>query len=523
MSSKKKAYEVKKKKLSLLLNNNHMLYTYVDDVKCLYGITDEHKKDIMKKLSGLDQYKVNMVGLSKKIRQLIMTDKNAGSGDEKTVDLQNIDINDMFGQLNLSVITAQGILSIVNEKTSTKSGENSKNVETKNIYKEDEEFDLNEEEYINILNIPEDRHISMIGCNFGEIYPPNAFVKIKPRLLPRFTGDSVKDEIITQQIEYLTNIYPRPETFEYEEVSDKKKRGRKKKDRANKKTRRPQGSGKYMNSQMTIMVFIPFEDIDLTINADNYICNAMQRDYEHNHEHNHEQNTTKIQKQVNHQLIDGQERKQIEITNTKDADKNIGGVIYKVKIYRNGTISIPGIKKSDLSDAVPVINIVCNYLSYELCKNVKPLILKSVTRNYTTEIKYANIRINISEFEKCMMIEKALDNKKAHDDPTKMGIVYVGYNRERFFALFIKFERPDVLRDDKDTTIKVLESGKVNIDGANSDIDAKYLFALLLQMLDKYKDKIFYNTTTKKNNAESDDDSDDDDGNESIYDADEDE
>jgi len=146
-------------------------------------------------------------------------------------------------------------------------------------------------------------------------------------------GHKVSDVIAKQQTEKKSN------------------RGRKKKDKV-KKMRKYQGDGSSFNSQITIGIlgthvrrkpFIP----------DKHSINAK---------------------------IVGKDLESV----TKE---------YKIKVFRNGSITIPGVLTEDMSDIKQPLNEVCDYLSRLLIADVKPVTISSVMRNYKCRLLEGKIDI----------------------------------------------------------------------------------------------------------------------------------
>jgi hypothetical protein len=419
-TKERKAKTTVKKKVVSLLDRNDLLYDMVDGVKVLRGVDEKtHNR---------------LIYLIKRLKLKIDKSFEVNSEEEikSTIDEK---YKKIFSDLVLSTIMIEGKLSGVG---------------------------FNEETDIDMLHIPTNKHILMLGCNFGEIYNNNAYIVEHPKLLPNLTSDELKDEFNLKKMDYIKNIYPRPAVYFYEQVSLKKKRGRKKKEKTKKK-RKPQGSGKYMSSQITFLVVNTNDPVKIAQN---------------------------------------------EYTN------------YKIKIYRNGVLSVPGVKKSDMSDVIQSIKHVCEYWNEELVdEDVEILVLKSVMRNYTSFLIDKTMRINISLLEQFLNIEKELDFKRSSDSDDKISIISVQHTTERFSGLIIRFDRPDLLKSDKRSTIKILSSGKINIDGANSDLDAQYLYLILQDLMLKYLDRCLYDVTAQPNDVDfdSDDGDDESDSNESIY------
>ena len=71
-------------------------------------------------------------------------------------------------------------------------------------------------------------------------------------------------------------------------------------------------------------------------------------------------------------------------------------------------------------------------------------------------------------------------------------IAEIQNNCERYFGLILKFYRPVPWKLSKKTTIKILRSGKINIDGGNSVEEAYELYYWLENVFLKNYETIIY-------------------------------
>jgi hypothetical protein len=66
---------------------------------------------------------------------------------------------------------------------------------------------------------------------------------------------------------------------------------------------------------------------------------------------------------------------------------------YKIKVFRNGSITVPGVLTEDMSDIIQPLDEVCDYLSCMLISEIKPMKLFSVMRNYKCRLLKGKIDI----------------------------------------------------------------------------------------------------------------------------------
>ena len=199
--------------------------------------------------------------------------------------------------------------------------------------------------------------------------------------------------------------------------------------------------------------------------------------------------------------------------------------IYKIKLFRNGIFQVPGIRNPDMTDLIKPIRILHSYLIKHFNESVKIEYFISVMRNYTCRIINKNYLIKLKELEQIFINYKnkerhaikrktySLESKendsdakendsdaKENDTPlTNMEdgflIAEIQNNWERFFGLIIKFYRPNVWKKNKKTTVKILQSGKINIDGSNSELEALELYHWLENIFNIHYDEVIYDKT----------------------------
>jgi hypothetical protein len=216
--------------------------------------------------------------------------------------------------------------------------------------------------------------------------------------------------------------------------------------------------------------------------------------------------------------------------------------IYKIKLFRNGGFQVPGISKPDITDLIMPIKTLRTYLQEEFVDDdIEVQYFISVMRNYICRLFDSNLLIRLNELETLFKTQKDNDEnnplydlmdgvsenlKLLKNDKIKeyigkkynyIGIAEIQNNCERYFGLILKFYRPVSWKIDKRTTIKVLRSGKINIDGSNSIEEAHELYYWLEYIFNEYKNSILFNKMAPADNL-----SDYDIGSgESLYDEDE--
>lgn len=164
---------------------------------------------------------------------------------------------------------------------------------------------------------------------------------------------------------------------------------------------------------------------------------------------------------------------------------------YKIKLFRNGNFQVPGIKRPDMSDLILPMKILRDYLRIEFNNNnINIDYFISVMRNCKCRLINKDILIRINELE---YLFKDFKLKNKTSDSNNINIAEIQYNCERYFGLIIKFYRPIYNHPDKRTTIKILRSGKINLDGGNNTEEIEELYYWLEKFFIDNKTKILYN------------------------------
>lgn len=198
--------------------------------------------------------------------------------------------------------------------------------------------------------------------------------------------------------------------------------------------------------------------------------------------------------------------------------------IYKIKLFRNGGFQVPGVNKPDMSDLIAPILILRNYLREEFMdETIDVQYFISVMRNYICKIYDSNVLIRLNELETLLKNFKEADStididelcsefdttmleeiKKymGSENNNTIGIAEIQNNCERYFGLILKFHRPVPWKMNKRTTIKVLRSGKINIDGGNSIEEGLELYYWIESLFTKYKSNILYNKCDDDENSD---------------------
>ena len=190
--------------------------------------------------------------------------------------------------------------------------------------------------------------------------------------------------------------------------------------------------------------------------------------------------------------------------------------VYKIKLFRNGGFQVPGIQNPNMTDIILPLTILREYLRKEfLDDTIEIQYIISVMRNYICKISNPNILIRLNEIERIIKNLKENENyneiydyidtiaekynisnceciKEYIGKKNVIGLAELQNNCERYFGLILKFHRPVPWKLNKRTTIKILRSGKINIDGSNSIEESFELYYWLENLFNQYYSHILY-------------------------------
>ena len=161
--------------------------------------------------------------------------------------------------------------------------------------------------------------------------------------------------------------------------------------------------------------------------------------------------------------------------------KTIPGKIYKAKVFRNGSVQIPGIRMSDMSDGINAL------------MEIKKVVYKAINYTPTPEdLDNTNIRITMRNYrwkfvednDKILNIDTLLaellnvsngipmNSKQLNKLPGILDIHDIKYNPERFQGLVFRIRSSN---EKDNTSIKIFKSGKVNISTKENTDDVDFI------------------------------------------------
>jgi len=191
-----------------------------------------------------------------------------------------------------------------------------------------------------------------------------------------------------------------------------------------------------------------------------------------------------------------------------------GDAVFKIKLFRNGSVQIPGAKDSLLRDIIPPLKVLRDYMRRYMENNSIELTwLSTDMRNYICRLKDDTLRIfigrihelmrNIREYEIVPIEELQAQYEKFAEGPNPQGFMdatrqtnikinEIVFNQERRSGINFKFNRPIRHNENKQLTIKVLQSGKIDFDGANSEMEVMELYHWIVFLLKTHWQDLIY-------------------------------
>lgn len=323
--------------------------------------------------------------------------------------------------------------------------------------------------------------IIQINCDTGIIRIPNTSELSNEDFAVKFIKEFKEHnkEPLPSQIMSIGCNYGEFKTFEYIKLITpikKSNRGRKKKDK--KKTSRKRiGNGEYFNSQVTVTIKDPIKLDTIEYYASNVV--------------------------------------------TSEAFTLLKSCMYHVKIYTNGKFQVPFVRDEIIETVIPVVNDVVNLVSrHELVKIEKQSTceveyIKSIMKNYRFSIVDDSILIDLKLLKQYFMMLKqfyeeddvetngifmseedkmSIKNyfEKNRDVLLSKKITLVKFNCDNYTGLVVKMLTPIPLKPNKETTLSIFDSGKINIYGANSRQESEEVKTIVHLVMHGLESKCLY-------------------------------
>ncbi len=168
---------------------------------------------------------------------------------------------------------------------------------------------------------------------------------------------------------------------------------------------------------------------------------------------------------------------------------------YKPKVYRNGSFTIPGGKKEDLSDVIEPLKRVAEFFSTP--DKIVTLIEKHINmQNHKCNVILENTIFDMDHIEQLMYSEKNSSDALSKKYNLRLG--EITYALDKHAGITVKFYRPgqEISQDkkkrnkNKKKTLKISQKCKINIDGAIDKTEVINIWNWLNELL-----LIHYDTT----------------------------
>lgn len=205
---------------------------------------------------------------------------------------------------------------------------------------------------------------------------------------------------------------------------------------------------------------------------------------------------------------------QFEIKSIYKRDK-----VYKIKAFNKETFQVPGVLDPKFRDVIPALTELARFLENGLgCDKVEVVCIKPLMRNYICRINNPIYRINLAAFARFISTYQNSETSRnelinrlrqrssfRHNNTIKeieklipinhMGIVSIQFDLEKYAGIKIKFKRPmhNIIKQNdaiKYITIKIYQSGKINIDGGKEVAEIEELYMWLNSILMKNEEEL---------------------------------
>jgi len=186
----------------------------------------------------------------------------------------------------------------------------------------------------------------------------------------------------------------------------------------------------------------------------------------------------------------------------------INNSIITIKLFVNGRIQIPGVKNENFKDVMEPIEYFVNYINKY--KNIKIdnnkkcelMYITSVMENYKTSLKIMNpclqgMKVNL-DFEVLNTLFEAY--RTTIPFKYEMSVIIHSFEKPRFIIKFktpihgekkqiFDLYKPNYKKKEKETTLILFASGKININGGNNRNESTEIIQFvynIIKMHDKY-------------------------------------
>ncbi len=190
---------------------------------------------------------------------------------------------------------------------------------------------------------------------------------------------------------------------------------------------------------------------------------------------------------------------------------DINNKIFRIKLFVNGRIQIPGVKNEKFEDVQKIIAYFIRYINkfkeikVDKTKKCEFKYITSVMENYKTNIEILNpsllkSKVNL-DFE---ILKKLFDSyKDVLQCKYEISVINHSYESPRFIIKFktpipenkkaiFEIYKPNYKKKNKETTLILFASGKININGGNNRIESTEIIEYVYKIIKLHAREAYY-------------------------------
>lgn len=182
-------------------------------------------------------------------------------------------------------------------------------------------------------------------------------------------------------------------------------------------------------------------------------------------------------------------------------------VIYRIKLFVNGIIQVPGVIDEDFNDIKELLDYFVNYVNLipeiktDPEKDCELIYTMSNMRNYATKLNFENdepFKVDLKELNNVLI-------KYKEKDDCQFKLFLINYSMEAS-SLILKFltplpqfnqdmidkYKPNYKKKNRQTTVILFNSCKINILGSNAREEVQIILNYLMDIFLSNKEELFY-------------------------------
>lgn len=164
---------------------------------------------------------------------------------------------------------------------------------------------------------------------------------------------------------------------------------------------------------------------------------------------------------------------------------------YKIKLFRTGVFQVPHVRSPDMNDLCGPIITLLDYLRPIFGPDIAVVDFKAVMRNYKSELQNANLFVDLQQMNQVLRELKDADTFDIDEiRGQRLNIAEITYNVDRHASLLVKFNRPTATDPTKQTTVKLIKSGKINFDGGSNRMEIEEIYLIISTIYAFYTNRV---------------------------------